>query len=242
MANPGKTTEIPDYPSQPMFRDPCPFTYLEGEAETGPALPFGEALLGEASASVERAMARGGASRQSGREALFAEFGPWLTRLMYRYRLSREAREDAHGELYCHFCTLLDQFDPERGVPLEPYLYRNLGAFLYTQARSGWRRGRRELPLYSEDGTETVGHLAGDPTSEWNDQLAVRQVWTLLSEAVREIPERQQHVIRMRYCQELSYEEVADRLAIKPATARSLARHGLQSLRAWARKRQLLWD
>jgi RNA polymerase sigma factor (sigma-70 family) len=176
------------------------------------------------------------------REMLFGRFDPWLKRVMRRYKMTPEAREDAYGDLYCHFDELLDRYDPERGIPLLPYLYRQLGAFLYTHARSGWRRRRRELPFYSDDGAENIGHLTGDPTREWDDRLVMTQVGALLPHAFREIPVRQQRVITMRYCDELAYDEIAERLNIKTATARSLARHGLQSLREWMRKRRIAAD
>lgn len=172
------------------------------------------------------------------REKLFKRFNPWLQKLMRRYRMTHEAREDALGDLYCHFCNLLEKFDPGRGVPLEPYLYRQLGAFLYTHARSNWRRSRRELPLYSDSGHETVGHLAGDPTRDWDDRLASHYVQSLLPMAFEDMPTRQYLVITMRYCRDQSYEEIASQLGIKLATARSLARNGLNSLREWMQERR----
>ncbi len=145
-----------------------------------------------------------GVSRLADRETLFATFTPWLNRQMRRYRLNSEEREDAYGELFCRLCSLLDQYDPQRGIPLEPYLYRQLGAFLYSHARTGWRRNRRELPFYAEDGSENIAHLAGDPTPEWDDHLVTTQVQSLLPIAFRQIPARQQDAITLRYFHDLS--------------------------------------
>lgn len=232
------TPEERHFSMESLLSDRSPADLAEG------FLDLNSPLLREALPAEDDAIPGSGPSVLDARdrEALFGRFLPWLQRLMRRYRMSPEAREDAYGELYCRFCTLLEQYEPQRGVPFEPYLYRQLGAFLYTHARSGWRRSRRELPFLAEDGAESLGCLAGDPTPEWDDRLMTTHVRRLLPTAMREIPMRQKRVVALRYLHELSYEEIADRLQIQPATARSLARHGLHSLREWMRKRRVAWD
>ena len=229
-----------DYSLHTLFSDHREPLSHEGDLEPNALLPH--EIVPKEEALPNFTASPGTVTDGTDRDKLFGRFDPWLKRLMRRYRMTPESREDAYGELYCHFCGLLDRYDPRRGVPLEPYLYRQLGAFLYTHVRSGWRRSRREVPVYADDGVENVGCPAGDPTREWDDRLLKSHVGSLLPQAFREIPDRQQHVITMRYYQELSYEEIAERLAIRPATARSLARHGLQSLREWMRKRRIAWD
>jgi len=181
-------------------------------------------------------------SKQQDRALLFKQFDPWLQRLMRRYRMSAEAREDALGDLYCRFCHLLDIYDPSRNIPLEPYLYRQLGAQLYSIARSGWRRSKRELPYYSEESADHDSRLGGDPTPEWNDGLVTGQVRSLLPAAFLQISSRQRRVLVLRYYGDLPYEEIAQRMDIRPATARSLARNALNSLREWMRKRRVAWE
>src|ERR1051325_8723244 len=66
------------------------------------------------------------------REELFREMQPLVRRLIQRFGEDAEMRRDLEGEIYYRFCLLLDAFDPERGVPLRPYLIRQLTASVYT--------------------------------------------------------------------------------------------------------------
>src|SRR5262245_39584833 len=76
----------------------------------------------------------------SKREELFGELQPLVRRLIQRFGEDPEMRRDLEGEIYYRFCMLLDAYDPARGVPLRPYLIRQLSASVYTYARQGWRR------------------------------------------------------------------------------------------------------
>src|SRR5947209_10719880 len=81
------------------------------------------------------------------REAVYEQFQPLVRRLLRQYGDSAETRKDLSGEIYYRFCALFDAFDPSRGVPFRPYMVRQLTAALYTYARNGWRRQKRELSL-----------------------------------------------------------------------------------------------
>src|SRR5947209_20458060 len=66
------------------------------------------------------------------RDGLYAEFQPLVRRLIRQYGGDNaELREDLAGEIYYRFCQLLEVYDPERGVPLRPYLVRQLTASVY---------------------------------------------------------------------------------------------------------------
>jgi RNA polymerase sigma-70 factor (ECF subfamily) len=139
-------------------------------------------------------------------------------------------RQDLEGEIYWRFCRLLDAYDPARGIPLRPYLVRQLTASIYTFARHGWRRQRREVSLDGSDGA--IHAIIGeDPSREWDERLAMEQVATGLPEAISRLPERQRQVVIWRYYEDRSFEEISGLLGIQPATARSLLRHGLNNLR-----------
>lgn len=82
------------------------------------------------------------------RDVLFAEFQPLVRRLIRQYGgEDLELRQDLAGEIYYRFCSLLDAYDPGRGVPLRPYLVRQLTASVYTYARQQWRNRKREVSL-----------------------------------------------------------------------------------------------
>ncbi|HLK58311.1 MAG TPA: sigma-70 family RNA polymerase sigma factor [Chthonomonadaceae bacterium] len=164
------------------------------------------------------------------RERLFAEFAPLVRRLIRQYGQDAEMRQDLSGEIYCRFCDLLEAYDPERGVPLRPYLVRQLSAGIYTYARQQWQLKRRETTWETREGrSEPLADA--DPTPSWVFALSQQMVVEALPEAMSKLPARQRKVVIWRYYEERSFEEIAQRLNIQVATARSLLRHGLNKLR-----------
>lgn len=164
------------------------------------------------------------------RDALYQDFQPLVRRLIRQYGQTPEFRQDLEGEIYYRFCRLLDVFDCERGIPLRPYLVRQLTASVYTFARHHWRLSKREVELKAEaSANEAPAQL--DPTGEWIDALSQQDVMALVSKSLGRIPLRQQRIVLWRYYDELSFDEIADHLQVQPATVRSLLRHGLNNLR-----------
>jgi RNA polymerase sigma factor (sigma-70 family) len=165
---------------------------------------------------------------QAERNALYAEFLPLVRRLMRQYGTEAGLREDLIGEIYFRFCTLLDAYDPERGIPLRPYLVRQLSASIYTFARHQWRRQKRETSLEAL----MIDHAEHpDPARLWDDNLTMEQVKKALPQAFARLSLRQRQVVVWRYYEDRSFEEIALRLNIQVATARSILRHGLNNIR-----------
>ena len=52
-----------------------------------------------------------------------------------------------------------------------------------------------------------------------------------LPHLIARLPKRQKQVVIWRYYEQRSFEEIAELLNVKPATSRSLLRHGLANLR-----------
>jgi RNA polymerase sigma factor (sigma-70 family) len=168
------------------------------------------------------------------REKLYGSFRPLVQRLIRRYGSDPELRQDLEGEIYCRFCALLAAYDPLRGVPLRPYLVRQLTASVHTYARGHWRRQRREVRLEEDAGvSEPAGYPLGvaDPGDQWDHELMMQQVREKLPEAIARLPLRQRQVVIWRYYEFRPFEEIAEMLDVRPATARSLLRHGLNHLR-----------
>src|SRR5438067_6474277 len=67
------------------------------------------------------------------RESLYGEMQPLVKKLVRKYADCWESRQDLASELYYRFCGLLEEYDPERGIPLRGYLVRQLTAAAYTQ-------------------------------------------------------------------------------------------------------------
>ena len=166
------------------------------------------------------------------REALYADLQPLVRRLIWKYGEDQEMKQDLAGEIFRRFCLLLDKYDPDRGIPLRPYLVRQLSASIYTFARAQWLQRRREVSLGPDlhhlDPTDSV-----DVTREWDQRLADREVLKALPRAISRLAPRQRQVVISRFYEERSYEEIAAALDVCPATARSLCRHALRNLRGY---------
>ncbi|HTE20591.1 MAG TPA: sigma-70 family RNA polymerase sigma factor [Armatimonadota bacterium] len=175
------------------------------------------------------------------RESLFADFQPLVRRLVRQYGEDPELRQDLAGEIYCRFCALLDSYDSSRGIPLRAYLVRTLTASVYTYTRSQWRRQHREISLEATAGAvEPVN--AVDPSGQWDHELMTQEVLKALPEAISHLPLRQRQVVIWRYYESRSFEEIAAMLHVRPATARSLLRHGLNNLRRQVARTELVWE
>lgn len=166
------------------------------------------------------------------RETLYEEFQPLVRRLLRQYGDTPEQRQDLAGEIYYRFCALLEAYDPFRGIPLRPYLVRQLTASVYTYARHGWRRRTREVSLELGEGMFEPAHKE-DPSRDWDDKIAMEQVLKGLPDAIAKLPKRQKQVLIWRYYDQKSFEDIAAVLDIQVATARSLLRHSLNNLRKW---------
>lgn len=164
------------------------------------------------------------------REELFAELQPLVRRLIQRFGEDAETRRDLEGEVYYRFCMLLDAYDPSRGVPLRPYLIRQLSASVYTYARQGWRRQKKEtnVDLALVDGLCTD---PADPSRDWDHRIVMDGIVDALPHLISGLPDRQRRVLIWRYYDGLEFEEIAQLLDIKEASVRSLLRHAVAKLR-----------
>ena len=162
---------------------------------------------------------------------LYAQLAPLVGRLIRQYGKTPEMRQDLTGELYCRFCALLELYDPTRGVPLRPYLIRQLNSAAYAYARQQWRLEKRLVPLPEE--ADSVPQMAlEDPTLSWIHHLSQEQMFAGLPQALAALPTRQRQAVILRYYEDCSFDEIAAALDVQAATARSLLRHGLNKLRA----------
>ena len=172
------------------------------------------------------------------REALYADFFPLVRRLLRQFGEEPELRQDLQGEIYCRFCALLDVYDPNRGVPLRPYLVRQLTASVYTYARQYWRRRQREVSLEA-DGALDQPRQPDDPTPQWDNQMIMHRAIESLPDAIAMLTLRQRQVVIWRYYESRSFDEIAEALHIQVATARSTLRHALNNLRRMMAQTQI---
>jgi RNA polymerase sigma factor (sigma-70 family) len=167
---------------------------------------------------------------ESGADCLYREFTPLVQRLMRQFGDTAELREELKAEIYYRFRTIVDAYDPQRGIPFRPYVVRMLTSPVYTFARNGWIRRKRESSLDAMQ--ESLQRLPSyDPTPRWNDNMHTEQILRVIPDEIARLADRQRHVLIWRYYDGRSFEWIAEQLDVKAATARSLLRHALKNLR-----------
>jgi RNA polymerase sigma factor (sigma-70 family) len=170
------------------------------------------------------------------RQRVYRDLQPLINGLIRRYGDTQELREDLRGEIFYRLILLMETYDPNRGVPLYAYLIRKLSTVTYAFARTQWReRQKKEKLEISLEGQEEFGNVVGGEWKDLLDQHIYEESRATLSHELYEkiggLTERQRQVIVWRYYESHSFEEIAGKLGIKPATVRSLLRHALNNLR-----------
>ncbi|MGV3722186.1 MAG: sigma-70 family RNA polymerase sigma factor [Actinomycetota bacterium] len=169
---------------------------------------------------------------------LYEQFSPLVGSLMRRYGSTPELRKDLQGEIYCQFRQLVDSYDLDRGIPIAAYLARMLSQRIFNYVRDYWRGENRYVHLEPEllEGVTFTGTVE---VNGFEDELQAQEVLNALPAAIAALPHRQRLVLVWRYYEERSFEQIANELGIQPATARSLLRHAITSLRSRLTKQEL---
>lgn len=162
---------------------------------------------------------------RAGNEAAAAElearFRRPLERFAYGYLGRREAVEDVLQEAFCR--ALASPTLPEE---LRPWLYRITRNLCLNLVGSSAFRSRGEVDDLDEAQLASqTGHLTKLVREEQRVELA---------RLVRELSGEQQEVLRLRYAEDLSREDIAEVLDLSVSVVKSRLFEGLKKLRALA--------
>jgi RNA polymerase sigma-70 factor (ECF subfamily) len=106
--------------------------------------------------------------------------------------------------------------------PVRPWLYK----IALNVSRASWRKAR--LPMENIDGIENLARtLSDEPAGRAMDKELV----SVASEAVLDLPTQQKTVFAFRIWNEMTYREIAETMELSEATVRSHMHHALRSLR-----------
>jgi RNA polymerase sigma-70 factor (ECF subfamily) len=165
------------------------------------------------------------AQAKRGDEDAFAELYRRYADSIYRYALSRGQppadAEDVVSTVFLRAYQSLPGYR-ERGWPFSAFLYRiarNTLVDLY-------RRDRREV---SDDGAQDRSET--EPEGEVDDQIARRAQLDAVRQALADLPEDYQEVIRLRLLLELPTATVAAWMGRREGAARVLLHRALRALR-----------
>jgi RNA polymerase sigma factor (sigma-70 family) len=153
--------------------------------------------------------------------AVFDIFYEPIHHYIYRYVQDDQAAEDLASEVFRHFLeTLNTRHGPKK--LLKAWLYKTAHHLMFENGQAG-----RPLSLDSsddeyQDETEVVSQQAED---------SIRK--QVLMQALRQLTDKQQEVIYLRFFQGLRLEEVAYTLNMTVGTVKSLQHRGLQSMRRY---------
>ena len=132
----------------------------------------------------------------------------------------RDVAEDVTSEVFHHALANLKQFE-WRGAPFGAWLMR----IASNAVADRWRRHARE----------NAAELAEDPVSGEPSPEEV-ELRAQLFRLVRELPAEQRRVIEMRFAEEKSIREIAEKLGRTEGAVKQLQFRGMQALREQAAK------
>ena len=141
--------------------------------------------------------------------------------------------QEALLEAYRDFAQFQGKSEGELIVWLRQILVRNLTdmARHHGAQRRDWRR-QQSLEAALERSNSQLQQALGQFGSTPSKQAARRELSVLLSDAVAELPEHYQQVIVLRHIHQLSFSEIAQRMARSPGAVRMLWVRALEQLRA----------
>jgi RNA polymerase sigma factor (sigma-70 family) len=161
-----------------------------------------------------------------GSSAAFRELYERYAERIYRFQLSRcgdaDAAHDLTAETFAQAWFSRTRFRDEAGGSAAPWLFgiaRNL-LLASVRRRRLERAACTKLGILERLDREPA---AAEPEGSWLDGL---------EDALAELPESQLDAIRLRYSEDLTYDDVAGALATTPQAARVRVHRGLATLRA----------
>lgn len=161
------------------------------------------------------------AGRAGAAEELEARYRRPLERFAYGYLGKREAVEDAVQDVLCK--VLATETPPHS---LRPWLYRVTRNFCLNQLDSSEFRASRESAEFDDEYViSQTGHLT---------KLVREEQRLALARLVQDLSADQREVLRLRYAEDLTREEIATVLDVSISVVKSRLYEGLKRLRALA--------
>ena len=200
-----------------------------------------------AALSEGRLLARLRAGDEAAFRALVKAHHQAMKRLALSYVASPAVADEVVQETWLGVIRGLDKF--EGRSTLKTWIFR----ILVNRARTRGAREQRTTPFSSFSGSEDEGQATVDadrflgpgspfagywsaPPSRFfalpEAQLLAEETRSLVAEAIRGLPERQQHVIRLRDIEGWSAEEVCESLGLSAANQRVLLHRARANVRA----------
>jgi RNA polymerase sigma factor (sigma-70 family) len=158
---------------------------------------------------------------------LYREYAPAVFRFCRRALATREDAEDATIEIFMKVRQKLRMYDPSR--PFTAWLHRVASNYCWDLLRR--RRIRQDLEI-GEIETLPLEH----PDPGQLERLLMAQEGEQLQAALAKLPDRARMALVLRYYSEMSYDEIAGTLGVRPSFV------GVLLLRARRQLRDVLME
>jgi RNA polymerase sigma factor (sigma-70 family) len=156
---------------------------------------------------------------------LVARYHKALSGFLRRATRGRPEHEDLYQETWLRVVRSARRYDPS--YPFATWLFR----IALNLTRDYWKRQCRHRHHFDHVDIETVADYP-DRTPGTEDATATLQDARSALELLDLLPERLSEAILLRYVEELSEKEMAQRLGVPGGTVKSRLHHGLKRLRA----------
>ncbi len=127
--------------------------------------------------------------------------------------------EDLTSEVFIYCYSHYDDYDPEKS---------SLTTWLYLIVNSRLKNYYRDHVSYVD--FESVSDTMRDQSIDMDEGIYLEQLHSALMMAIKQLPERQQQIVMMRYFENRSSDEIAKKLGISPGNARVLLSRALDKL------------
>ena len=164
---------------------------------------------------------------QKGFNGVFDAYYDEICYFAWKLSGSREEAEDIAADAFCKLFKIHDRFLTEA----------NIKAFLYITARNNGLKFLKKASTrktYSTDfATEGIERYISEDIPDEFSLHAIFETGLIkeLYKAIQLLPEQSRRILELSYFSGMSTEEIANLLAITPATVRSSKRYALNELR-----------
>lgn len=149
---------------------------------------------------------------------LFQRYAPLLTRVLRRFAFRQDQLADLVQQSFLQLHRA--RYDFAAGAELRPWLLTIAFNLARERLRKSKRRPEAEFDIAAENHSARPAHE--------QQRVELRRD---LTRAVERLPEDQQLVVRLHFVDELSFDEIAERLGASPGAVRVRAHRGYATLR-----------
>lgn len=133
---------------------------------------------------------------------------------------SEEDAQDLTSEVFIYCYTHYDDYDPEKS---------SIMTWLYLIVNSRVKNFYRDHSVAYVD-YEVVSQTMQDENIDLDEGIYLEQLHGALMKAIESLPERQQKIIKMRYFENRTSDEIAESLNLSPVNVRVLLSRALDKL------------